>query len=160
MTNKEAIKMIKAELECRNRQASGTDRDCIHNNCEECHLLYEQGAEGEQKEALDMAIKALEQEPCEDCISRQAVQDLINTWLTDYLTEETREALEVINGKVGDMPSVQPTRPKGKWIPYYDRWGDVITIVSHFKCSVCGEYDYDKDKFCPNCGADMRGEAE
>ena len=24
-----------------------------------------------EKEALDMAIKALEQEPCEDCISRQ-----------------------------------------------------------------------------------------
>ena len=29
-------------------------------------------------EAYKMAMKALEQQPCEDCISRQAVLDVIN----------------------------------------------------------------------------------
>ena len=61
-----------------------------------------------QHEALDLAIKALKQQPSEDCISREAVQDLISRWLSDYLLDETREALETINYKVGDMPSVTP----------------------------------------------------
>ena len=59
-------------------------------------------------EALEIAIKALKQQPCEDCISREEVQDLISRWLSDYLLDETREALETINYKVGDMPSVTP----------------------------------------------------
>jgi hypothetical protein len=91
-----------------------------------------------------------EQQTCEDCVSRKAVM---------FEIDESYNIVD-LEKRIKDLPSVQPTRPKGKWIPYYDRWGDVITIVSHFKCSVCGEYDYDKDKFCPNCGADMRGEAE
>ena len=37
------------------------------------------------KEALDMAIKVLEQEPCEDTISRQAVLDLIEHYNSDGL---------------------------------------------------------------------------
>ena len=32
-------------------------------------------------EALDMAIKALEQQPCEDCISREAVLDGIERYI-------------------------------------------------------------------------------
>ena len=76
MTNEQAKKMIKAKLECLKRETSGTDFDCNNSNCDECPLCYEQGNIGEQKEALDMAIKALEQEPCEDTISRQAVRKI------------------------------------------------------------------------------------
>ena len=47
-------------------------------------------------------------ETSQDCISREEVQDLISRWLSDYLLDETREALETINYKVGDMPSVTP----------------------------------------------------
>ena len=61
MTNEQAKKMIKAKLECLKRETSGTDFDCNNSNCDECPLCYEQGNMGEQKEALDMAIKALEQ---------------------------------------------------------------------------------------------------
>ena len=52
--------------------------------------------------ALDMAIKALEQQPSDDVISRGAVHDLIATWLSDYLLDDTREILEVIDEKVED----------------------------------------------------------
>ena len=45
------------------------------------------------EEAIDMAIKALEQEPCEDCISRQAACDALDRlgytpgeWVTNGLT--------------------------------------------------------------------------
>lgn len=73
MTNEEAKKMLKAKLECLKRETSGTDIDCNCRNCDECSLSYEQGNMGEQKEALDMAIKALEQtshltdRPCPVC---------------------------------------------------------------------------------------------
>ena len=48
-------------------------------------------------------------------------------------------------------------RPKGGWLSADD---------DHIKCSVCGEYGIHNDwyecnyytPFCPNCGADMRGE--
>ena len=69
MTNEEAKKMLKAKLECLKRETSGTDIDCNYRNCDECNLCYEQGNMGEQKEALDMAIKALEQTrwiPCSE----------------------------------------------------------------------------------------------
>ena len=39
-------------------------------------------------------------------------------------------------------------RKKGKWIDLWDR----------YRCSACNmEHSYEEN-FCPNCGADMRGE--
>ena len=61
MTNEQAVNMLNAKLECLKRETSGTDFDCNNRNCFDCSLCYEQGNMGEQKEALDMAIKALEQ---------------------------------------------------------------------------------------------------
>ena len=75
MTREDAKKMLKAKLECLKRETSGTDIDCNNKNCDECNLCYEQGNMGEQKEALELAIKALKQQPCDDVISRQAVLD-------------------------------------------------------------------------------------
>ena len=62
----EATNMLKAKLECLKRETSGTEFDCNNNNCDECSLCYEQGNMGEQQKALQMAIKALEQQSCED----------------------------------------------------------------------------------------------
>ena len=53
-------------------------------------------------------------------------------------------------------------RPKGRWVDH---------CVRDWRCSECGEkankirnvdgYCYDdKPNFCPNCGADMRGDGE
>ena len=96
MTNEQAKKMLRAKLECLKRETSGTDFDCNNSNCDECSLCYEQGNMGEQKEALDMAINALEQQPCEDTISRQVAIDAL---------DEIRHALWEI-----DIPS--PTVPE------------------------------------------------
>ena len=60
MTNEQAKKMLKAKLECLKRKTSGTDFDCNNSNCDDCSLCYEQGNMGEQKDALDIAIKALQ----------------------------------------------------------------------------------------------------
>ena len=40
----------------------------------------------------------------------------------------------------------QLERKRGQWID--------------LKCSICGQVDMSKPNFCPNCGADMRGEQE
>lgn len=60
----------------------------------------------EDREAIEMAIKALEQEPCEDCISRQAVIDAI---------EKTKSAIttdgEIYVAKINAEMNVQQLPP-------------------------------------------------
>ena len=59
------------------------------------------------------------------------------------------------------LPSVQPERKTGHWIKTA-RWGRV------YYCDQCRNYlDFDgvnagrgSTNFCPNCGADMRGEQD
>ena len=65
-------------------------------------------------EALDMAIKALEQQPCEDCISRTEVIDIINfedKWLFDAKSHnaDTKIAFSGLKSRVKDLPSVTPS---------------------------------------------------
>ena len=65
------------------------------------------------------------------------------------------------SGEIEDisLPSAQPERKTGRWIPHEDEDGE------HYgdKCSECGEWyvmPYGKTNFCPNCGANMRGEQD
>lgn len=74
MTKEEAIKMLEAKLECMIRDVSGIDDDCNRGLCRECHLNYDQGNIGEQKEYLRMSIEALKQEQ--------------NTWNLDDARED------------------------------------------------------------------------
>lgn len=60
----------------------------------------------------------------------------------------------------GEIPdncplSAEPQRKKGEW-DYTD------DMYETYKCSECGfnTDDYIEYNFCPNCGADMRGEQE
>jgi hypothetical protein len=110
MTNEEAKKMLKAKLECFKNETSGINHDCNMRLCDGCSLNYEQGNMGEQKEALDMAIKALEQQPCEDCISReQAIR----------VAEQGQiQGFEWQFKKLCNLPSVTP---KAQWIPIKTR---------------------------------------
>lgn len=79
MTGEEAKKMLKAKLDCLIRETSGTDIDCNHRNCDECNLCYAQGNMGEQKEALELAIKALGQEPKIKVLDRDEVAVRLGT---------------------------------------------------------------------------------
>ena len=76
------------------------------------------------------------------------------------MIEQNRDQICIYRA-VEALPTVSfPDREKGEWIPMYDRWGDIVTTVCGYECSKCGEWNADNDKFCPNCGADMRGKAE
>ena len=70
-----------------------------------------------EREALDMAIKALKQETCEEAVSRQAILEMIEQiqdagGFIGYNTYS--EAFD----RVDNMPSVTPTQ---NWIPVSER---------------------------------------
>ena len=132
--------------------------------------------------ALDMAIKALEQESCEDAVSRNDIYFKLTNGA--YLNETTEQFIDRLIKELKAMPSVTPTkciatvkfskedmqelidekmkdivveRKKGKWIDH--------EIDKDFaKCSECGscwEWGFVKNcnmNFCPNCGAEMESE--
>ena len=153
MTNEQAKKMLKAKLECLKRETSGTDFDCNNSNCDECSLSYEQGNMGEQKEALVVSIKALEQQPCEDTISRQAAIDVLDKRFDSIPMEQTTEIL-LLRKDLRNLPSAQPERIKGHWV---NGRCDKCNGHAPFWCMASTYY---ASNFCPNCGADMRGEQD
>ena len=100
MTREESIKWLKA-----------IEEKYIHGGDEEF--------DAKRKEALFRAIQALEQEPCEDAISRQAVLDIIrfeDKWLLDAKghNADTEIAFSGMKSRIADLPSVNPQEPKSK----------------------------------------------
>ena len=108
----------------------------------------------EDAEALDMAIKALEQQSCEDAISRQALIEKATSWDKHFADSERCVSLTDIQ----NAPSVTPQPKIGKWIVKEGFDGD-----EYYDCSECGEsfclidgtptdnlYNY-----CPNCGTKL-----
>ena len=53
-------------------------------------------------------------------------------------------------------------RPQGKWICHEGGWKDFDYYPTKYECNQCHHYvDVASDKkFCPNCGADMRGDKD
>lgn len=107
-------------------------------------------------------IEAIEQEPCEDVVNREAVIDEIEF----YQINPQHFDFDSLINDIKDLPSVTPTRKKGKWI-YNEKDSDLDYLV--YSCSVCGRHvhiyltnnnrcieDY---PYC-HCGAYMKGEKE
>lgn len=96
-------------------------------------------------------IKALEQEPCEDAINRQAALDLIKGFIADATSHGISPRLDpdyVMDG-IKALPPVNPQPKTGKWI--YDE-----ILDKHYYCSECRSMGVDYWDFCPNCGAKMQ----
>lgn len=81
------------------------------------------------------AIKALEQEPCDDCISRQAVLDGLASIAKAKAKSDAQKALM---GRVmfftEQLPPVTPQQKIGHWIPVSERlpekpYGCIITVM-------------------------------
>ena len=105
----------------------------------------------ERKKAIKAAIKALEQQPCDDAINR----DMALEKMADYAASgyaDSAEDFEEYSRIICQLPSVTPQQKYGKWI--------VIDDCEQFiaKCSECGRlYDsrlISKYPYC-HCGAKM-----
>ena len=123
-----------------------------------------------------------------DLIDRAAVLDALNEQIAqcdkalssfdismkdEYAVKVERASLVAFRETLEYIPSVQPERPKGEWIPvdsYSAFGGDEATWMAHgnpvafYYCSECKEQAYAGEDgeslitdYCPNCGADMRG---
>lgn len=99
-------------------------------------------------------------------IGRAEHRDL---WHYEQALSEIREILETAQPEVmyypqvdGVTPSViaQPERKKGEWIRH-DEIKNVYGGI-YIECSECGEkyvvQHIEDEKYCRNCGADMRGD--
>ena len=99
-----------------------------------------------------------------DLISRAAVLEELADL---YWTEErflTFKDVDSVFDRIKALPSAQPERMRGKWIYGEDEYG-----IDGYHCDKCGFFvpwdyahkfiNYIEDyHFCPNCGADMKGE--
>ena len=120
--------------------------------------------EDEEIEAVAMAIKELQKEPCEDAISRKWLLENQMVILSDGALLPVIRVLTVKHAPsvqpVADMPSVQPEQKTGHWVESVYRRG-------HYWCSECEGKHTDPEKgewketfdytyaFCPLCGAKM-----
>jgi len=81
----------------------------------------------------------------DDLISRQAAIEAFED--TTYTKNEIRR-------RITELPSAQPERKTGKWVEKPNVYG-----VAY--CSLCDyELHTNDTNFCPNCGADMRGDQD
>ena len=164
MTNEQAKNMLKAKLECLKHETSGFYGDCNRCNCDECSLNYEQGNMGEQKKALEIAIKVLERHPCEDCISRKLLSDNICEGISCNecsFNEIDDESGCLLQKRLDELPSVQPKPKTGHWIEHPEIETSTPEYLMFYECSECGDKqcfcksDIHKKHFCNNCGAKM-----
>lgn len=95
MTKEEAINQLKIEL------------SMWESDCKSYHKT---------KEALKMAIKALSEEPCEDAVSRQAVDEL-----SKELVHTTRDKADFLCNFWEKLQKLPPVTPTQRWIPVSER---------------------------------------
>lgn len=100
-----------------------------------------------------------------DLISRQDAINTVSNWLRAVFgVNSNANTIGVFRG-LRALPSAEP-RMKGRWI-----YGESEEGHDGYFCSQCGNFvpwiykEFDIDfikefKFCPSCGADMRGEEE
>ena len=108
-----------------------------------------------------------------DLVSRQAAIDALDVLCQEHrykipgkretysqYNEAWQDALDRAEGAIFNLPSAQPERKKGEWIPVTNGRGG-------FECDQCHNYapSYQDgvewlSGFCPNCGAKMDEEIE
>lgn len=95
-----------------------------------------------------------------DTIYRQAAIDTIRAFYDEYIVYDNGKSIEDL---ISELPSAEPQRKKGRWVwlsSTYDR----SPCEMRFWCSECHHETIVHtngtsepwEKFCPNCGAEMR----
>lgn len=144
----------------------GTSDDCISRQAAimdaESWVAVDEYEKNLQKKVIEWLKEFPPAELGADTISRQAAIDAINCDITITGRQNAELVAATIGAFVDRIKALPPAQPKrGKWIKTA-RWGRV------YYCNQCRNYlDFDgvnagrgSTNFCPNCGADMRGEQD
>ena len=106
-----------------------------------CQEHIGNNASDEDYHMFNNIMALLEQEPCTDAVSREAVIGLYENYRPSLATHVTEfgDALKA-------LPTVIPERPKGEWKT--DGHG-------HIYCTACNQTNVSmwKSDFCPICGS-------
>ena len=111
-----------------------------------------------RKEAKRWKTKAMQNNSCEDAISRQEAISNIRE-MAEWHTGDAFNANRVIQ-HLKDLPSVAPKQRTGRW-----EWTDgderimKASFYTKWTCTSCGCKRPEKTKYCPNCGAKMEDNA-
>lgn len=77
--------------------------------------------------------------------------DALKEWIDEYVSVFKKSDNKDIKGYIEHQPTIEPKR--GEWIErYINGFGNRICM-----CSKCN-FQAERNNFCPNCGADMRGD--
>ena len=136
-------------------------------------------------DSFDRVTSSIRREPCEDCISREAVINAVCAWGTkkernSELMITMAEVKQSISDILADLSSVTPKytdeeidRAQAVEQAYIDKMVELVAeeakrpkgkwiykmqVMNNpytYKCSVCKEWVKDQSKYCPNCGARM-----
>lgn len=111
-------------------------------------------------QAINQVMDWLEQEPCDDAISKSGTLTTMIKELgirsEDYLLPAEKKLYEIVK----NMPPVTPQPKTGQWVngEYCSECGcDVPTFIIDWRWQE--EKDMDA-KYCPNCGIKMKGKSE
>ena len=144
MTNEEAIKILKGAIKKPNTKDGylGQALDMAIKALEIASCIKEKCAYCPHCENCDvdddtLEIKALEQQPCSDCISREAVKEMLTSEWTKYMPMESDVSLSFVLEKISELPSVTL---KARWIPCSERLPE-----EDGEYLVCYEEEYRKD---------------
>lgn len=109
----------------------------------------------EVNKAICNNLKALEQQPYEDCVSRQAAIGLKTIApIAPVMDGEAVHYEEVVFVRdLEKLPSVETERKRGHWIMQNDR---SKKLLGWSFCSECNAWIGEPTDYCSNCGADMR----
>lgn len=111
---------------------------------------------------IEEETERLEQEPCDECVSREAVEDAIAEYGDGVHGE--RLGYSVACEILSEVPSVTPQPKIGRWLhrEIMDYLDKNKVRHNHFMCEDCG-FIHDfidghtaQYKYCPSCGAKMQ----
>ena len=122
----------------------------------------------EYNDAVEIAIEALEQEYCDDCISRvsikQKLQEHHDFFVKAYggfsnLPQNDKSRVDEISNCIAMVVNEPPVTPA----EYVGQWIEERTYMECPKCHDIWHYEENQTerfKFCPNCGAKMEEKNE
>ena len=150
------------------------------NRCDGCTHSEEQDGSNCYECIKGMADNFEAQPTDADCISREAVKEMLSEEWTKYMPMDLDINLSFVMGKISELPSVTPKgvtitdfadrcrecgkQKVGKW-KILDECANEGVYCSKchkkiFKLEFSHTMKWRNFKYCPNCGADMRGDSE